>query len=172
MKAALIAAIVAAIVASGAATAAGVALSTGAQIKDGSIQLRDLSPRAKRALRGQRGPRGFRGVAGPVGITGAPGPAGARGPIGPPGPPGPVGRNGLVSLNLVVGPSQTIPPGGSAVVEAFCAPGQLAVSAGANSLGLIGALETLPNIGQVFANVINDNPASINASATAVCATP
>jgi hypothetical protein len=88
------------------------------------------------------------------------------------GPFGPAGPKGLVSLNLVVGPSETIAPGDAALVEAFCAPGQLAVSAGANSIGLVGTLETLPNIGRVFANVINDNTVPISAQATAVCATP
>jgi hypothetical protein len=50
-------------------------LITGAQIKNGTIQLKDLSARAQAALRGQTGP------------TGAAGPQGPAGPVGPQGAP-------------------------------------------------------------------------------------
>jgi hypothetical protein len=63
VKSIIIAAIVAALVSATAATAAS-GLITGAQIKNGSIGLVDLSANAKRALKGQRGP------AGPPGATG------------------------------------------------------------------------------------------------------
>jgi len=52
-------------------------LITGKNIKDGTIQLVDLSPSARKALEGQRGPRGLegsrgrRGPAGPAGGTGS-----------------------------------------------------------------------------------------------------
>ena len=45
------------------------------QVKDGSLQARDLSPNARVG-----GPRGPRGVEGPAGPAGVPGPAGERGP--------------------------------------------------------------------------------------------
>ena len=48
-------------------------LITGKQIKDRSLGVRDLSPKARRALRGNRGPRGLTGPQGPGGAAGAPG---------------------------------------------------------------------------------------------------
>jgi hypothetical protein len=50
-----------------------------AQIKNGSIQLKDLSPAARRALRGARGPAGPAGPAGAAGTAGATGAKGADG---------------------------------------------------------------------------------------------
>jgi hypothetical protein len=44
---------------------------TGKQIKNGSVQLKDLSPRARASLQGQRGPQGPQGAPGPS--TGAAG---------------------------------------------------------------------------------------------------
>jgi hypothetical protein len=58
-------------------TATAAALITGAQIKNGSIQVIDLSAKARAALKGQRGPRGATGPAGAQGLAGAQGPAGA-----------------------------------------------------------------------------------------------
>jgi hypothetical protein len=69
VKSIIIAAIVAALVSVTAATAAS-GLITGAQIKNGSIGLVDLSAGAKRALKGQRGPQGPAGVPGAQGIPG------------------------------------------------------------------------------------------------------
>jgi hypothetical protein len=77
MKSAIIAAIVAAIVAATSATAATI-LVTSKNIKNGTIQLVDISPKAKKALRGQRGPRGRRGID-EVTVVGSPG-------VVPPGP--------------------------------------------------------------------------------------
>jgi hypothetical protein len=82
------------VVFAGPATAGAVKLITGAQIKNGSIGLIDISDRAERALKGQRGPAGPTGNTGPAGATGAAGAkgqAGAQGPQGPQGPRGPVG---------------------------------------------------------------------------------
>jgi hypothetical protein len=61
MKAAIIAAIVSAALASATATAATIVV-TSKNIKNGTIQLVDISPKAKKALRGQRGPRGPQGI--------------------------------------------------------------------------------------------------------------
>lgn len=105
-------------------------LVTGKEIKDGSIQARDLSARARRALRGKRGPVGSAGAAGAVGpagatgpagpvgpagrdgltgATGMPGPPGERGPEGPQGEPGPIGPRPAISLR-----EPWIFPGGTA----------------------------------------------------------
>lgn len=70
-------------VASSTAKAAG-KLITSKQIKDGTIQTKDISAGARTALQGQQGPAG---PAGPAGATGA---TGATGPAGPPGPAGSV----------------------------------------------------------------------------------
>jgi hypothetical protein len=79
----IVAVAVTALVCSTGATAITSALITSSQIKDGTIQLRDLSPAARVALRGQRGPEGPEG------------PAGERGPQGLPGATGPMGPTGL-----------------------------------------------------------------------------
>lgn len=50
---------------------------TSVQIKNGSIQLKDLSPAARRALRGAVGATGARGAAGAAGAAGATGAAGS-----------------------------------------------------------------------------------------------
>lgn len=78
----IIAVAVTALVCSAGATAITSALITSAQIKDGTIQLRDLSPSARQALRGERGPAGDRGERGPQGFAGQTGPMGPVGPAG------------------------------------------------------------------------------------------
>ena len=60
MRTAIIAAIVAMLVSAASATAAFVV--TSKSIKNGTIQLVDISPQAKKALRGQRGPQGPQGI--------------------------------------------------------------------------------------------------------------
>lgn len=75
-------------------------LITGRQIKDGSIQLKDLSKSARHALQGQPGGAGKDGAQGEPGPAGAKGDQGAQGPVGPsgaqgsPGGPGPQGEQG------------------------------------------------------------------------------
>jgi Collagen triple helix repeat (20 copies) len=79
----------------GNATAVTVSLVTSKQIKDKTIQVRDLAPAARTALRGTRGPRGLegsQGPAGPRGLTGLTGPTGPRGLTGPAGATGPAGQ--------------------------------------------------------------------------------
>jgi hypothetical protein len=66
---------------------------TSRQIKDGTIQLKDISRKARAQLKGKVGPQG---LLGPAGRPGAPGPAGAAGAPGPPGP---------VNVKYVVGPA-------------------------------------------------------------------
>jgi hypothetical protein len=56
---------------------------TGAQIKDGSIGLKDLSKSARKSLKGARGVAGAQGATGAQGAVGAAGPKGDLGPAGP-----------------------------------------------------------------------------------------
>jgi Collagen triple helix repeat (20 copies) len=86
MKGLIAAVVAAALIAATGATAALVV--TSENIKNGTIQLVDISKSAKKALKGQRGRRG------PAGPRGAQGPAGARGPQGVPGPKGEKGDKG------------------------------------------------------------------------------
>jgi hypothetical protein len=69
MKSALIAAVVAAVVAAASGSAATLII-TSKNIKNGTIQVVDISAKAKRALKGNRGPQGPAGVAGPEGQRG------------------------------------------------------------------------------------------------------
>ena len=57
-------------------------LVTSKQIKDKTIQTRDIAPATVSSLRGQQGPRGAAGAPGPQGL---PGPQGIPGPQGLPG---------------------------------------------------------------------------------------
>ncbi len=66
---AMVVALIALGVALGGSAVAGTGLITGAQIKDHSVGLNDLSYRAIARLRGQPGPRGVRGPTGPAGTT-------------------------------------------------------------------------------------------------------
>jgi hypothetical protein len=68
-------------VASDTARAAG-KLITSKQIKDGTIQTKDISTKARNALKGQTGPAGPAGDTGPAGPQGDPGPQGVPGPAG------------------------------------------------------------------------------------------
>ena len=82
MKTALIAAVVSAAVAVASSTAATIVV-TSKNIKNGTIQLVDISPKAKKALRGQRGPRGPEGPEGPQGILRITAVRGAESAVGP-----------------------------------------------------------------------------------------
>jgi hypothetical protein len=159
MKAAVVAAIVSAVVASATATAGTMALITGAQIKNGSVQLADLSPRAKRALRGQRGPRGLRGFTGPPG---------AQGPAGAPGAPGGFDP---AKLQYITGPTVTLAGGLTGGAQANCPPGTAAISGGFSSTdGHVAFSETL---GSTFHSVLVNNdtepPVPLQMHATVVC---
>ena len=65
-------------------------LITSKEIKDHTIQTKDISRRAQTALRGREGPKGPRGPQGPAG------PQGPQGAVGPAGPVGPVGPANVV----------------------------------------------------------------------------
>lgn len=85
---------VALLLAAGSATAA--SLITSSQIKDGTIQLKDLSKATRKALASGKGEAGDRGAAGPAGAAGATGPAG---PTGAPGAVGATGRDGAAGTS-------------------------------------------------------------------------
>jgi hypothetical protein len=87
-----------ALITAGSATAAFVV--TSKNIKNGTIQLVDISPRAKKALRGQRGLRG------------------------------PQGRQGIQAVTEIRSLQIIIPPGQSGSAEATCPAGQLPISGG------------------------------------------
>lgn len=102
-----------------AAAAAASSLITSRQIKDRTIQLRDISFNARDALVGQDG------ADGPAGPTGAPGPQ------GPAGPQGNVGAVTAVDGTLAfMGPAGS--GGDVATSDARCPTGQTAISGGAN----------------------------------------
>lgn len=73
---ALVVALLALVVATG-GSAVAASLITSAQIKDGTVQAKDLSAKARTSLRGKAGPRGPAGPAGGAGATGARGPSDA-----------------------------------------------------------------------------------------------
>jgi Collagen triple helix repeat (20 copies) len=103
--------VVSALVVATAGTAGVKALITGAEIKDGTIESRDigngsirradLSGAAIASLRGGRGPAG---ATGPRGAAGAQGPAGPQGAAGPQGPQGPAGSQGAAGAAGAAGP--------------------------------------------------------------------
>ncbi|MEO5576420.1 MAG: hypothetical protein ABIR67_05840 [Gaiellaceae bacterium] len=114
----LVAGAAAALAVATAGTAGVEALITGSQIKDGTIQSRDIQNGTIRrtdlgaamlsSLQGDGGPRGAQGIAGPAGpagpqgATGAPGPQGAAGPTGAQGPQGSQGPQGEMGAGLRV----------------------------------------------------------------------
>jgi hypothetical protein len=112
---------------SGSAIAASVI--TGAQIKDGSIGVKDLSKQAVAKLhgaRGKTGPRGAAGAQGPAGIAGAAGaqgPAGAQGLQGAKGDPGPSDVFSFVHDDAISLPNTSSP------LSASLAPGSYTIIA-------------------------------------------
>jgi hypothetical protein len=96
----IITAIVVSVVISGTASAGVTTLITSRQIKDHTIQMRDISPSAVGQLQGQRGAqgdagsKGDTGAPGAQGVPGSKGDSGALGAQGPSGPQGPAGRQG------------------------------------------------------------------------------
>lgn len=112
-----------------AATAGVKALVTGAQIKDGTIESRDvmngtlrpadLAPGLTASLRGQRGAQGTAGPQGPAGPKGDPGSQGAPGSQGPSGGQGPQGNAGPAGAAGPQGPQGL--PGAATPPRAFVA---------------------------------------------------
>jgi hypothetical protein len=141
----------------GTATATTYSLVTSAQIKNGTIQLADISSTAKAALRGQRGFQGTQGrpgAAGPAGLTGA---AGANGGFDP------------NKVTYVTGPTLSVPSGVVATATAQCPAGSKPIGGGFfSSISNVGG--TFTNGSSWFVIVWNDTSISVNINAYAVCA--
>lgn len=71
-----------AVVLAGTGSAVAASAITSAQIKDGTIQAKDISAKAKKSLKGKAGPAGPAGAGGTKGADGAKGATGATGPAG------------------------------------------------------------------------------------------
>jgi hypothetical protein len=83
----------------GTASAAGVLITSSRQVKAGSLEVSDLSRKARASLRAAvvapvAGPSGVAGTDGAPGPAGPAGPAGSSGPAGAPGPEGATGAPG------------------------------------------------------------------------------
>lgn len=119
------------LVAASTSTATASRLITGAQIKNGTITLKDLSPAAREALRGQTGARG------PEGPMGAPGSAGTQGAAGAQDTPGASGA-GAAPMSYLTGPFTPNPSGPNA--------GQLTIAPTADtSPAGVAQLSLIPN---------------------------
>jgi hypothetical protein len=155
MKAGLIAAIVAAVIASATATAATIVV-TSKNIKNGTIQMVDISAKAKRALKGRRGPRGLAGAPGPVGPAGAAGAAGARGPSG----------GGWTDLEWVASNASGT---GEVLAQVQCPAGKIVVSGGGESdTGLLDASRLATPQGWAVQGFSGTDPQTV--SVQALCA--
>ena len=164
-SAGLVVGIIALIVAmSGSAVAA--SLITSARIKDGTIQLKDISKKTRTALKGQRGPAGAAGATGPQGAQGNPGAAGANG-----------------ATNVVVrrGTLISVANGASGIVTASCNPGERATGGGNSISGLGGwqVIESFPTPGTAGStptgwrvDATNNTGSANNLVAIVVCASP
>jgi hypothetical protein len=131
----LVAAPVLALAAVTAGSAGVQALITGSQIKDDTIESRDIKNGTVRradisaaTLAVLRGATGQQGPAGPSGPQGARGEAGPPGPAGPQGAPGPPGN----TISYANGYSElvTVPPGEFRFANAICPTGTLLVGGG------------------------------------------
>lgn len=151
-------AIVAAILAGTAGVAEGArALLTGEDIKDGSLEAKELSKKARAQLKGARGPRGLQGLPGAAGAMGAAGATGAAGQDGSNGAAGSSGHSllpiagSVASASLFLGiyeagnnvsftesDVQFVPPGGMSRVTALSvhssAPSSLTFTLRVNSV--------------------------------------
>jgi hypothetical protein len=165
---------------SGSAVAA--SLITSKQIKDGTIQTKDLSKKARVALNGARGSAGPQGLPGPQGPKGDTGAAGAAGKDGAP------GKDGLISSATVQRKEfATLADGATGTETVTCPAGQKAIGGGVRSDGYgIGLVESsrptigdngMPGDGDSFdgwrATVVNPpdvGGASITPSVWVICA--
>ena len=121
----------------GSATAAGV-LITSRQIKDRTIQVRDISPPAMRALRGTRGALGPQGPEGPPGPAGPQGPQGNQGATGATGPAGAPGRSATDIYTRLF--DSVADAGGGSFVNAFCTGNEVAITGGVRTDSVFGVV--------------------------------
>ena len=140
MRSAVIAAVVAAVVAVASGTAATI-LVTSKNIKNGTIQLVDISPKAKTALRGRRGPRG------PVGIE----------------------ELAVVNAPRLILPG--LPAGTAVSAEAICPAGQQPIAGGFMSTGVTTITTNAPNLSNRSWLVLGTaGPTAATLTAIAYCA--
>jgi hypothetical protein len=132
------------VAASGTAGAATSGLISGAQIKNGTIGLVDLSASAKKSQKGQRGLQGPAGPQGGQGPQGTQGPQGAQGPQGERGQAGERGPQGLSGASIVARVRSATPSitTGNAGVEANWPLTGNTWTQGANELDDFGYSET------------------------------
>jgi hypothetical protein len=138
----------------GTATATTSALITGAQIKDGTIGVRDLSKKARQALRGPRGPRGLTGLEGSPGVP------------GPVGPVGPAGGFNQSNIQYVTGLPRMFAPGETAYVHAECPSGSKILGGGYWAAGML-VLNNSPSQDLRSWSVLIENDYTINVQAVA-----
>jgi hypothetical protein len=136
----------------GTATAASTVLITGAQIRDGTIGVKDLSRKARHALRGPRGPQGETGI------------------DGIPGPVGPAGGFDQSKIHYVSGPHRVFAPGEVGYVRAECPPGDRILGGGYFAGGMLVANDVSLDLVSWSVLIGNDTDIQIQASAWAVCA--
>ena len=126
---AMVVALVALFVALGGTGTAATLIVTSKQIKDGTIQLRDMSPQATRSLRGRQGP---------AGAEGPPGPAGPQGPQGNQGPAGPTGHSATDVYTRTF--DSLAQAGGGSFVNLFCGPNEVALTGGVRTDSVFGVV--------------------------------
>lgn len=112
----------------GTAAAARFVITSSSQVKPGSLEVKNLSTKARAALRGQQGP------AGPAGAPGTAGPAGSQGAAGP------SGQFSAANVTLAAGALATMCPSGTpssggvtcevGASDAKCPSGGIALSGG------------------------------------------
>jgi hypothetical protein len=157
----IVAMIALAVALSGTAVAGTTALITSGQIKNGTIQLADISSSAKKALKGQRGPAG---PAGAQGIQGLIGPGGAQGPAGGFDPS---------KITYVTGPTVSVPAGQVSGASAFCPAGTKVIGGGFfSSITDVGGTGNNNAGTSWYVLVSNYTSIAVNVNATAICAAP
>jgi hypothetical protein len=139
----------------GTATAASTVFITGAQIKDGTIGVKDLSKKARHTLRGPRGRQGE------TGIDGIPGPVG---------PVGPAGGFNQSKIQYVTGPPRMFASGERAYVHAECPSGSKILSGGYWGAGMLVHSESSQDLRSWSVLIENDYINPVQAQAWAVCA--
>jgi hypothetical protein len=139
-------------------------LVTSAQIKNGTIQLADMSSTAKQALKGQQG------AAGAPGATGAQGLSGLTGLSGLPGLNGGFDPNKVI---YVAGTPVTDPPGAVVSATAVCPQGTIVISGGAyTSIASVAGSESHGSPTTWYIIVDNNTSISVDVHAVALCAAP
>lgn len=115
-------------------------LITSKDIKDGSVQARDLTEGARKKLAGQDGSDGAAGAKGDTGAKGDPGATGPQGPkgdTGPQGPKGDTGDSGVLGAYYAVAFYNAGDTNAGAVATVACkATTDVAISGGVQVLGI------------------------------------